>query len=93
MRDTNGIIIGASKIARDITAQKQAATELAAQQAWFRITLSSIGDAVIACDAAGIVTFVNAAAADLTGWAEAEAQGRPLRRRIQHHQRDHAAPG
>ena len=79
VRDTNGVIIGASKIARDITAQKQAAAELAAQQAWFRITLSSIGDAVIACDAAGIVTFVNAAAADLTGWAETEAQGRPLR--------------
>jgi PAS domain S-box-containing protein len=79
VRDANGIIIGASKIARDVTAQKQAAAELAAHQAWFRITLSSIGDAVIACDAAGIVTFVNAAAADLTGWAESEAQGRPLR--------------
>ena len=79
VRDTNGVIIGASKIARDITAQKQAAAELTAQQAWFRITLSSIGDAVIACDAAGIVTFVNEAAANLTGWAEREAQGRPLR--------------
>jgi len=78
VRDGSGTIIGASKIARDITAQKQAAAELAAQQAWFRITLSSIGDAVIACDAAGVVTFVNATAESMTGWAQAECQGRQL---------------
>ena len=78
VRDADGTVIGASKIARDVTAQKQAAVELAAQQAWFRITLGSIGDAVIACDANGTVTFINATAASLTGWAAAEAQGRPL---------------
>jgi PAS domain S-box-containing protein len=78
VRDPSGTIIGASKIARDITAQKRAAEELAAQHAWFRITLASIGDAVIASDPEGNVTFVNATAEHLTGWPESEALGRPL---------------
>jgi PAS domain S-box-containing protein len=78
VKDSAGKIIGVSKIARDITAQKRAAIELAAQQAWFRITLSSIGDAVVAADPQGRVTFVNATAERLTGWPETEAVGRPL---------------
>ncbi|HEU4890752.1 MAG TPA: PAS domain S-box protein [Vicinamibacterales bacterium] len=78
VKDSAGKIIGVSKIARDITAQKRAGFELAAQQAWFRITLSSIGDAVVAADPQGRVTFVNATAERLTGWPEPEAVGRPL---------------
>jgi PAS domain S-box-containing protein len=78
VRDGDGAIIGASKIVRDITEQKRAAAALAAQQAWFRVTLSSIGDAVIASDPHGVVTFLNATAERLTGWTEAEALGQPL---------------
>mgnify|MGYP002137156132 CR=1 FL=1 len=43
-----------------------------------RITLASIGDAVISTDADGRVTFMNEVAARLTGWSQAEAEGRPL---------------
>jgi PAS domain S-box-containing protein len=78
VRDETGAIIGVSKIARDITAQTRARAELAAQQAWFRITLASIGDAVIACDPAGRVTFMNATAETLTEWSQQDAAGRPL---------------
>jgi PAS domain S-box-containing protein len=48
------------------------------QQEWLRVTLESIGDAVIATDNNGRVTFLNPAAAELTGWTPAEAQGQPL---------------
>ena len=43
-----------------------------------RVTLRSIGDAVIATDVAGTVTYLNAAAESVTGWSELEAIGQPL---------------
>ena len=45
---------------------------------WWRVTLSSIGDGVIASDAVGKVTFINSVAAALTGWSEEDAAGQPL---------------
>lgn len=42
------------------------------------MTITSIGDAVIATDAQGRVTLMNAVAEALTGWAAGEATGRPL---------------
>jgi PAS domain S-box-containing protein len=48
------------------------------QREWLQVTLSSIGDAVIATDANGRVTFVNAIAQSLTGWEQAEARGKPV---------------
>jgi PAS domain S-box-containing protein len=41
-------------------------------------TLRSIGDAVIATDTSGRVTFMNPIAQGLTGWSEQEALGLPL---------------
>ncbi len=41
-------------------------------------TLTSIGDAVIATDGAGRVTFLNGIAERLTGWTQSQAQGRKL---------------
>ena len=45
---------------------------------WFQTTLESIGDAVIACDIGGMVTFMNAVAQKLTGWTLDDAMGKPL---------------
>jgi PAS domain S-box-containing protein len=56
-----------------------AAQSLANQQREnLRVTLESIGDAVIAADAFGVVTFLNPAAETITGWTAADAIGRPL---------------
>lgn len=46
---------------------------------WFRTTLGSIGDAVIAADSSGLVTFLNPVAEGLTGWKSEEASGQPIR--------------
>ena len=42
------------------------------------VTLNSIGDAVVATDAAGRVTQINPLAARLTGWTHLQAIGRPI---------------
>src|SRR5262245_60139484 len=47
-------------------------------QDWWRVTLDSIGDAVIATDPQGQVVFLNQVAQGLTGWTQAEAAGKPL---------------
>ncbi len=43
-----------------------------------RVTLASIGDAVIATDSNGAVSFLNHVAESLTGWNQPEAVGQPL---------------
>jgi two-component system, cell cycle sensor histidine kinase and response regulator CckA len=48
------------------------------QREQLRVTLHSIGDAVIAVDAQGRVEFLNPIAQELTGWSDDEARNRPL---------------
>lgn len=48
------------------------------QREWLRVTLSSIGEAVIATNAEGSVTFINPVAESLTGWSESLAKGKSL---------------
>ena len=52
--------------------------ELRESEENLRITLHSIGDAVIATDIEGAITKMNKIAQKLTGWGEDEALGRPL---------------
>jgi PAS domain S-box-containing protein len=56
----------------------QAEQELLRQREWLRVTLTSIGDAVLATDTARRILFINPVASALTGWAEEEAIGRPI---------------
>lgn len=52
--------------------------ELAQQEEDLRVTLDSIGDAVIATDAGGLVTRMNPVAQTITGWQLHEAKGKPI---------------
>ena len=80
--DEEGLLRSAAlQNARSILVARQRADEaLQKQSEWLRITLSSIGDAVISTDADGRVTFLNVVAEALTGWTQAEALGDPCRR-------------
>jgi PAS domain S-box-containing protein len=51
---------------------------VAASEERLRVTIHSLGDAVIATDERGRVTQVNPVAEALTGWTQEDAQGRPL---------------
>jgi PAS domain S-box-containing protein len=63
---------------RDITDERRAANQLAAEKERLAVTLRSIGDAVITTDREGRIVLMNPIAEDLTGWREAEAAERPL---------------
>jgi PAS domain S-box-containing protein len=64
-------------------AHARAEAEVHRQREWLRVTLSSIGDAVLATDTAACVTFLNPIAAALTGWTADEALGQPVARIFQ----------
>jgi len=52
--------------------------KLRESQQWLATTLRSIGDAVIATDKNGGITFLNPVAVALTGWESEEALGQPV---------------
>jgi PAS domain S-box-containing protein len=62
----------------EITERKKAEEALRESEQRWATTLKSIGDAVIATDTAGKITFMNAVAEALTGWALIEALGTPI---------------
>lgn len=62
----------------DVTARRQAEEALFQSRERLRITLESIGDAVLSTDAEGRVEYMNPVAERLTGWSRDEARGKPL---------------
>jgi PAS domain S-box-containing protein len=70
-----GVLQGYVKVTRDLTERKAAGDALRQSEQWLRTTLESIGDAVIATDAAGDLKFLNPVAQSLTGWTQDEARG------------------
>lgn len=76
---------GYAHTVEDISAAKSAELERrAAEEALIeeneraRVTLDSIGDAVMSTDTLGNITYMNVVAEDMTGWPRDEAIGQPL---------------
>lgn len=63
---------------REASARKDAEDAIRGSEERFRAALYSIGDGVVTTDTAGHVVQMNHVAEGLTGWTEAEAQGKPI---------------
>src|SRR3984957_8343725 len=66
------------RLEEEIAERRRAELSEQAQAERLRVTLASIGDAVITTDAKGLVTYLNRVAEALTGWKLNEAAGRAL---------------
>jgi diguanylate cyclase (GGDEF)-like protein/PAS domain S-box-containing protein len=77
-RDPAGAVVGLRGTVQDITERRALSDELAKQHELLRVTLQSIGDAVITTNKSANVTWLNPAAERMTGWLNDEARGRPL---------------
>ncbi|GGP19492.1 two-component system response regulator [Silvimonas iriomotensis] len=73
-----GVVAGVLMVLTDITDRITAERALWEEKERMRITLNSIGDAVIATDQQGLVTFMNPIAEEMTGWYSSDAIGKPI---------------
>ncbi len=62
----------------DITERKRMEDELFQEKERMRLTLQSIGDAVLCTDAQGRITYLNPVAQSMTGWQAFDATGRDV---------------
>lgn len=74
----DGNFSGVVLLINDITELKATQNALHDEKEHLRVTLNSIGDAVISTDLAGRVTYMNPIAESITGWYKNEAQGKPI---------------
>jgi two-component system, NtrC family, sensor kinase len=93
IRDADGNIIGASKVARDITEQKRAAVKR--QEAEFRNVLESAPDAIVIIDGQGRIVRLNRQAEAIFGYTREELLGEPVEilvpERFRERHREHRA--
>jgi PAS domain S-box-containing protein len=73
-----GLVLLAFFILREMEEREKHAAEIREREEWFRVTLGSIGDAVIATDEHGVVIFINPIAEDLMGIKLRDVQGQPV---------------
>jgi PAS domain S-box-containing protein len=74
----DGRIAGLFGPLHDVTSEVLTTRKLQESEARTSRILQSIGDAVIVTDAETCVTHMNAVAESLTGWKQADAEGKPL---------------
>ena len=77
--DSFGHLLGASKVARDITAAKRAQIALEEREAHLQSVLDTVPDAMIVIDTQGIMRSFSATAERLFGYTPEEAVGQNVR--------------
>jgi diguanylate cyclase (GGDEF)-like protein/PAS domain S-box-containing protein len=77
IKNPQGEVVEISEIIRDITQQKEMQHALHVEHALLKVTMDSIGDAVLTTDNNGLVQYLNPVAEQLTGWKADEAIGQP----------------
>ncbi len=75
-KDLHGKIAGIIGVMQDVTEIRDAERAVRESRERLAVTLKSIGDGVIATDAAGCIKLMNTVAESLTGWRELEARGK-----------------
>ena len=78
LRNASGEIFGLLGVFEDITKKKIAEQELYYEKERLRVTLLSIGDAVITTDSNKTITLINSVAEQLTGWRAKDAMGKEI---------------
>ncbi len=73
--DSEGALIGASKVARDITHSKRALAELHEREAHLKSVLDTVPDAMVVIDTAGIMQSFSATAEKLFGYESPDVVG------------------
>jgi two-component system sensor kinase FixL len=76
LTDEEGRIVGASKVARDVTAAKASQLALLEREAHLKSVLDTVPDAMIVIDTKGLIQSFSAAAEKTFGYSAAEAAGR-----------------
>jgi PAS domain S-box-containing protein len=75
---TIGLVLLAYYILKEMSLREQHAREIREREEWFRVTLTSIGDAVIVTDRNGKISFLNPVAEELTGTTLGRARGQQI---------------
>jgi len=78
LRDDSGVLLGASKVARDITAMRRAQDQLREREAHLQSVLDTIPDAMIMIDPQGVIHSFSATATRLFGYGADEVIGRNI---------------
>jgi len=76
LADEQGHIVGASKIARDVSAARASQQALLEREAHLQSVLDTVPDAMIVIDTRGLIRSFSAAAEKTFGYTAAEAAGR-----------------
>ena len=78
IKDATGRVIGASKIARDITRRKQMDDMLRRAMEFDEAVMTNMGEGLYTVDKQGLVTKMNPAAEKLLGWTLEELRGKKM---------------